>query len=60
MILTVEKKFDWQEDLEIFEDLETFGNKGTILCGISNSYRVHLKLSWKGKLRKLFRIKKTV
>jgi len=54
MGLVLRKTFDWQEDLESY-DYDYFFNKS---YSHSGRRMVILKLSWKGKLRKLFRIKK--
>ena len=54
MALVLRKKFDWQEDIDNFDF--------TAWCkanrGLSKTFRVEHKLSWKGKLRKFFGVKK--
>jgi len=48
------KNFEWQEDIDNFNFTEwCVSNKG-----ISTVFRVYYKLTWKGKFRKFFRIRK--
>jgi hypothetical protein len=48
------RNFEWQEDIDNFNFTEwCVANRG-----LASSYRVHYKLTLKGKFRKLFRIKK--
>lgn len=48
------KNFEWQEDIDNFDFTKwCVANKS-----VSNSFRVYYKLTWKGKFRKLFGIKK--
>jgi hypothetical protein len=53
MTLVFRKTYDWQEDLDDFDF-----TKWCMKNRSHTSYRAHTKLSWKGKLRKLFGIKK--
>jgi len=53
MAFVVRKTFDWEEDRKNYK-LDVV----TISKGLANSYRVHKKLSWKGRLRKWLKIQK--
>ena len=52
MSLIFRKTFDWEEDRKSFDSAEFFAH------GHGGRRVVLKKLSWKGKLRKIFRIKK--
>lgn len=54
MAYVVRKTFDWEEDRQNYK-FPAFCrvDKGTV-----NTYLLHRKLSWKGWLRRLFRMKK--
>ncbi len=54
MALVFRKTYDWEEDLLEFN----FTKWCTANKGSASSFRAHTKLSWKGKLRKLFKLKK--
>lgn len=54
MALVFRKTYDWQEDLDKFDFTAwCMSNRGG-----ASSFRAHTKLSWKGKFRKLFKMKK--
>ncbi len=50
----VKRNFEWQEDIDNFDFTKWVESNR----GAASSYMVHYNLTWKGKLRKLFRIKK--
>lgn len=56
MSLIFRKTFDWEEDLKNFDSDELLTRR----CGHYGRRLLFKKLTWKGKLRKFFRIKKPV
>lgn len=56
MTLYLRKKFDWEEDRENFDSSEFLHMR----CGHYGRRVVIKELSWKGILRKILRIKKTI
>ncbi len=58
MGLVLRRIFDWQEDLIAFWDSKEYDQFMKEIRGMSGKYRISLKLSIKGKLRKLFRRRK--
>lgn len=50
----VKRNFEWQEDIDNFD----FTKWCVSNRGMASSFRAHYNLTWKGRLRKLFRIKK--
>ncbi len=58
MALVLRKTFDWQEDFDNFKKNFNFTEWCSKNKGKSISFRTEIKLFWKGKLRKFFRIKK--